>query len=321
MTKQSKTLAALTAAVVVCAGTYAGLRIWNAGQAEADAAVHIVAVSEVSALSVSNANGSFSFTKLDGAWQYDGDAAFPASSEELDALAEQLGAVDALRTIDDPESLSAYGLDNPALEFSVRGADGQTAVLLLGNTGDGYCYAKREDAGVIYTVDAALSDDLAALTLLDLAALAGFPALGTDNVSSLAWSSGETVLTLTKTAAETDGAEDLWDVNGAPIPSENDAFDRLFDQLFALEFAACYDYQGAADTLDACGLTEPAGTLTVHYRESDSFTLTLGTLDASGENYYAQLSGDPAVYLLPASSIDAITGLTAEALTAAEGAA
>ena len=78
MTKQAKTLAALAAALAVCGGAYLGLRAWNAGQAAADDAVYLTQLSAPAALSLTNAQGELSFTKAEGSWQYDGDAAFPA---------------------------------------------------------------------------------------------------------------------------------------------------------------------------------------------------------------------------------------------------
>ena len=52
--------------------------------------------------------------------------------------------------------------------------------------------------------------------------------------------------------------------------------------------------------------------------ESDTLILTIGALDSTGEAYFAQLEGDRAVYLLSADSVSALTGLTADQLTAAE---
>ena len=63
MTKQSKTLIALAAVVVVCAAGYVGLRTWNQSQSEVDETVYITQLSDPTALSVANQYGGFSFTK------------------------------------------------------------------------------------------------------------------------------------------------------------------------------------------------------------------------------------------------------------------
>ena len=330
MTKQTKTLAALAAAIVVCGGAYAALRVWNDQQAQVDDAVYVTQLSDLTALSLTNGQGELSFTKAEDAWQYDGDDSFPAGQEAVEDLAEQIGSLAAIRVIDDPEDLSAYGLDEPALQASVTAGDGTAVTLLLGDVSDSYCYTKRTDSDTVYTVSTDLPENLESLELLDLAAIPDFPDLGTDTISSLTWESGGTTLTLTKTengdssadaSSSSESAEETepaWDVNGTAIPSDNSAFTSLMAQLSSLAFDACYDYKGEADTLAACGLDTPVGVLTVTYGEGETLTLTIGALDGTGDSYYAQLSGDPAVYLLSADSVDSLISLSAQELTAAE---
>lgn len=332
MTKQTKTLTVLAAALVVCGGAYAALRVWNDRQAQIDDTVYVTQLSDLTGLSLTNGQGELSFTKAEDAWQYDGDDAFPADQEAVEDLAEQICSLAAIRVIDDPEDLSAYGLDEPALQASVTAGDGTAATLLLGDVSDSYCYAKRADSDTVYTVSTELPENLESLELLDLAAIPDFPDLGTDTISSLTWESGGTTLTLTKTETETAGTESgdssssesaeetepAWDVNGTAIPSDNSTFTSLMAQLSSLAFDACYDYKGEAEALSACGLDTPVGVLTVTYGESETLTLTIGALDGTGDSYYAQLSDDPAVYLLSADSVDALISLSAQELTAAE---
>ena len=337
MTKQTKTLTVLAAALVVCGGAYAALRVWNDRQAQIDDTVYVTQLSDFTGLTLTNSAGTLSFTKDDDAWQYDGDDAFPADQEAVENLAEQVSSLAAIRVINDPEDLSAYGLDEPALQATVTAGDGTAVTLLLGDVSDSYCYAKRTDSDTVYTVSTDLPENLESLELLDLAAIPNFPDLGTDTISSLTWESGGTTPTLTKTETETAGTENgdssadassssesaeetetAWDVNGTAIPSDNSAFTSLMAQLSSLAFDACYDYKGEADTLAACGLDTPVGMLTVTYGEGETLTLTIGALDGTGDSYYAQLSGDPAVYLLSADSVDSLISLSAQELTAAE---
>ena len=334
MTKQTKTLTVLAAALVVCGGAYAALRVWNDRQAQVDDTVYVTQLSDLTGLSLTNGQGELSFTKAEDVWQYDGDDAFPADQEAVEDLAEQIGSLAAIRVIDDPEDLSAYGLDEPALQATVTAGDGTAVTLLLGDVSDSYCYAKRTDSDTVYTISTNLPENLESLELLDLAAIPDFPDLGTDTISSLTWESGGTTLTLTKTETETAGTENgdssadasssseetepAWDVNGTAIPSDNSAFTSLMAQVSSLAFDACYDYKGEADTLAACGLDTPVGVLTVTYGEGETLTLTIGALDGTGDSYYAQLSGDPAVYLLSADSVDALISLSAQELTAVE---
>ena len=330
MTKQTKTLTVLAAALVVCGGAYAALRVWNDRQAQIDDTVYVTQLSDLTVLSLINGQGELSFTKAEDVWQYDGDDAFPVDQEAVEDLAEQIGSLAAIRVIDDPEDLSAYGLDEPALQASVTAGDGTAVTLLLGDVSGSYCYAKRADSDTVYTVSTDLPENLESLELLDLAAIPDFPDLGTDTISSLTWESGGTTLTLTKTehgdssadaGSSSESAEETepaWDVNGTAIPSDNSAFTSLMAQVSSLAFDACYDYKGEADTLAACGLDTPVGVLTVTYGEGETLTLTIGALDGTGDSYYAQLSGDPAVYLLSADSVDTLVSLSAQELTAVE---
>ena len=330
MTKQTKTLTVLAAALVVCGGAYAALRVWNDRQAQIDDTVYVTQLSDLTALSLTNGQGELSFTKAEDVWQYDGDDAFPADQEAVEDLAEQIGSLAAIRVIDDPEDLSAYGLDEPTLQASVTAGDGTAVTLLLGDVSDSYCYAKRTDSDTVYTVSTDLPENLESLELLDLAAIPGFPDLGTDTISSLTWESGGTTLTLTKTengdssadaSSSSESAEETepaWDVNGTAIPSDNSAFTSLMAQISSLAFDACYDYKGEADTLAECGLDTPVGVLTVTYGEGETLTLTIGALDGTGDSYYAQLSDDQAVYLLSADSVGTLVSLSAQELTAAE---
>ncbi len=107
-------------------------------------------------------------------------------------------------------------------------------------------------------------------------------------------------------------------MNGTAIPSDNSTFASLMAQISSLAFDACYDYKGEAEALSACGLDTPVGVLTVTYGESETLTLTIGALDGTGDSYYAQLSGDPGVYLLSADSVDALISLSVQELTAVE---
>ena len=156
MTKQARTLVVLTAALVVCGGAYAALRAWNTQQAEVDDTVYVTQMSDLTGLTLTNSAGTLSFTKDGGTWQYDGDTAFPADQGAVEDLAEQVGALAAIRVIDDPEDLSAYGLDEPALQASVTAGDGSTATLLLGDVSSSYCYAKLADSDTVYTVSPTL---------------------------------------------------------------------------------------------------------------------------------------------------------------------
>lgn len=335
MTKQSKTLLALAAAVVVCAGGYAGLRAWNQSQSETDDAVYVTQLSDPTALSFTNQYGTFSFTKGEEGWTRDDDSDFPADQDALDDLADQAGTLAAVRTISDPEELTSYGLDAPTMEVSITGGDGTKAQLLIGSTLDsGDYYAKVEGSDTVYTIDSTLPEALD-IPVDDLIALAQFPSLSEDNIQSVTWTSGDNTLTLMQEQAENDSADSssdtsadsseeaasAWTVEGQTVSEDNTTFISLMAQLSELAFSDCYDYHKQAQTRTDCGLDDPTGVLTVTYTDGDeekTMTLTLGALAEGGDSYYALLDDDPIIYLIPTDQIGSLFSLTVDNLTAVE---
>lgn len=338
MTKQSKTLIALAAAVVVCGVGYAGLRAWNQGQSETDDTVYVTQLSNPTALTFTNQYGTYSFTKGEDGWTRDDDSDFPADQDALDDLAGQAGTLAAVRTIADPEDLSSYGLDDPSMEVSVTGEDGTQVELLIGSTVDsGDYYAKVEGSDTVYTIASTLPEALD-IQVDDLIALADFPSLSQDDIISVTWTSGENTLTLTQDQSESgsdsgdssssssaDSSEEEaasnWTVDGQTVSEDNATFISLMAQLSELEFSGCYDYHKQAQTRTDCGLDTPTGVLTVTYTDGDeekAMTLTLGALAEGGQSYYAMLDDNPVIYLIPADKIGSLWSLSVDTLTAVE---
>lgn len=342
MTKQGKTLIALAVAIVVCGAGYAGLRAWNQGQSETDDTVYVTQLSNPTALTFTNQYGTYSFTKGEDGWTRDDDSDFPADQDALDDLAGQAGTLAAVRTISDPEDLSSYGLDEPSMEVSVTGEDGTQVELLIGSTVDsGDYYAKVEGSDTVYTIASTLPEALD-IQVDDLIALAQFPSLSEDNIVSVAWTSGDNTLTLTKEESasgdsDSDSSSDssadsssdsseeetttVWTVDGQTVSDDNTTFISLMAQLSELEFSGCYDYHKQAQTRTDCGLDTPTGVLTVTYTDGDeekTMTLTLGALAEGGESYYAMLDDDAVIYLIDTDQIGSFFSLTADNLTAVE---
>lgn len=337
MTKQGKTLIALAVIIVVCGAGYLGLRAWNENQSEADDTVYVTQLSDPTALSVTNQYGTFSFTKGEDGWTRDDDSDFPADQDALDDLAGQVGTLAAVRTISDPEDLSSYGLDDPAMQANLTGEDGTQVALLIGSTADsGDYYAKVEGSDTVYTIASTLPEALD-IQVDELIALAQFPNLSEDNIQSVTWTSGETSVTLVKEETQSQPAEDssadsssdsseeetttIWTVDGQTVSEDNTTFISLMAQLSELAFSDCYDYHKQAQTRTDCGLDTPVGVLTVVYTDGDAektMTLTLGVLAEGGDSYYAMLDDDPIIYLIPTNEIGSLFSVTVDNLTAVE---
>ena len=158
MTRQTRTLVLLGAAVAVCAAGYAALRLWNQRQAEADDAVHLTTLTQAT---------SFSFTQSqEEGWQRTDDPDFPADQDALDSLVSQALSLTAVRTISDPEGLSSYGLDDPTGVLTVSYGDGQTMTLTLGaldETGSAW-YALLDEDPIIYLIQSKTISTLTGLS-------------------------------------------------------------------------------------------------------------------------------------------------------------
>ena len=202
--KQGKTLLVLLVLLILCGGVYLALRSYNENQEDVDDTIYLTDLGEVTNLSFTGTDGSdLSFTKTDDTWTWNGDETFPADQDALDALAEDLGQLAAVRVFDEPDSLDAYGLDAPTLSCTAANAGGDTVTVLLGDEVDGNTYAMVEGESRVATVAATLADELQ-VSLMDLAEPENIPDVTQGTLASIRWQSGDTDLLLEK-ATSTEG--------------------------------------------------------------------------------------------------------------------
>ena len=282
MKKQTKQLLALAGVLVLCVGVYAGLRVWNAGaeEREAAAADYVVQLTDVTALSIDNGGGTLAFTKTDDNWTLDTDADFPVDGTYLDALANGLESVEAERILEDPDELADYGLEDPAYTLSAETADGESVTLYLGNLDatSSNRYAMREGDERIYTISTTLAT-LMDYDLLDLMELLTLPSMSKSTLASATLSTAAESHTLTKNEVsreqevETDTGEvdengdpiyetttetvttTTWYLDGEEVSSDADGLSDWLSALSSLYLESCYAYKADSDTLTACGLT------------------------------------------------------------------
>lgn len=263
MKKQTKQLLALAGVLVLCVGVYAGLRVWNAGaeEREAAAADYVVQLTDVTALSFDNGGGTLAFTKTDDNWTLDTDADFPVDGTYLDALANGLESVEAERILEDPDELADYGLEDPAYTLSAETADGESVTLYLGNLDatSSNRYAMREGDERIYTISTSLATlmDYDLLDLMDLMELPSLPSMSKSTLSSATLSTAAESHTLTKNEVsreqevETDTGE--VDENGDPIyETTTETVTTTTWYLDGEEVSSDADGERLASALSAC---------------------------------------------------------------------
>lgn len=110
----------------------------------------------IAGLSWSKADGSeYSFERVDGKWQKTDDEAFPVSQTALNSLAAGVTGVGIYQTMEDVTDLAQYGLDAPAVTFTVTDAEGKSVTAAVGDAnetaGSVYAYL-TEEPGTVYSV-------------------------------------------------------------------------------------------------------------------------------------------------------------------------
>lgn len=280
----------LLGAVSLCilGGAYAILRYGN-GQAQLAAqddqydTILEVEEQEVSSLSFRVGGDTLTFLRDEDSWRLEADDAFPVNADALSELLSCLSPLQAVRTLENVEDTSDYGLSDPQNELAITDESGQETRVTIGatneSTGDDYLILNGDET-VVYTVSdslrAAISDDL-----FDYAQSEELPSLLTNDVSglSLADPFGEVLYELTL-----DREEDRWSVAAADGTAETgeeetieEALSSFTSSLYYLGFLEynCSDWE-------AYGLDAPQ-TLTVTYRSSSaSYPLDTASADQEG---------------------------------------
>ena len=168
----------------------------------------------------------------------DGGSYEPLDSGKVEGLVDTLNALDrsdyATYTADEA-SLAGYGLDAPALTFTVTTTlDGtqESHALAFGQDGDGNHYLRMDDSPIVYRVDAdAYADDVAA---------AGYDTLRPDEVLALNWDTVESIdFTIDDTVYTAVKSGDTWTINDTEVEfgDVQDAIDGLTVNTFNDETA------------------------------------------------------------------------------------
>lgn len=333
--KRGKKLLILLLVLAVLGGVTALLSNLNwEKETVADTSITIVSVDTetVTALSWTYGEETPAFWKVNGAWEYTGDSAYPVDTTKLDLILLSVAEVVSTKTIEDVSDLADYGLDQPACAITIA-TDVETTLLIGNETGmGGQRYASIGD-GNVYLIDEGLVDDFA-YGLDDLMVLETIP-----DLSSAARVSIQTQTeTLTLEKLEESGlaysSQYVWFVEngGGYTALDTELVETLVSSISALSWTACADYN--AQDLAQYGLDTPDVTVTVDYTGSQeveleqtdtngdpiviseevpaAFTLALGTGEDGGA--YARIDGSNMVYSVDATVVDTLCYTTQEEL-------
>jgi hypothetical protein len=268
--KMTKLLLAVLA-LAILAVIYVVLVKWNQDQEAQETetestqdTVLSISSDEIEELVIQGQDGVLTFAQQDDTWSYEEDSAFPLDEDALLSMVDVLAQVDAVRTLEEPEDLSEYGLETPSLEVLVRTDDGEEVTLQIGdlNSSTGDYYAKLAGEDTVYTISSsvagAFTDDLYELALAD-----DFPTISSTTITGLTLEKDEEAITLNQ--------EDTgWMIQEGDGWQEADStkLNELTENAAALAFDNYVDYD--AENLSEYGLEDPAMKLTINYTVTET---------------------------------------------------
>ena len=220
---------------------------------------------QVTQLSWTYEDSTVTLTKDENSnWSYPDDEAFPLDASYPDAMVQALKEVSATKTIESPENLADYGLEEAACAISVTAGDSTYELRIGDETGlGGQRYLSLGD-GNVYLVDADLLEDFS-LGLYDIVSMGSIPSMTDLTSVSIETTSGTLTLDYLEDSglAYSDQYTWFWNQDGEETALDTDLAEDLVSTVTGLTWNACVDYQADEDSLGTYGLDIPAATITV----------------------------------------------------------
>lgn len=275
------------------------------------------------ALTYENGSTTLSFTRDEaGQWVWTADETFPLDDTVIQEILSLLVNWDPQQTLTDEEALAGSGLDEPTASLTASTADGTATTVLFGRaTTDGNSYYTRlnGDESTAYIIAGTLYQ-LMNTPIYDMCRLPELPALAEADISSItiqgaAPEEGE-ALTVVLTA-QASGETVSWRSDGSNV-TENDTVRALLEDLTALSFARCVDYNPSEEAVTICGLDAPEAMVEIAYTtesgEEASLTLTVGTRLPDRSGRYTRMDGDSTIYLVETALLDPLMRVASSGL-------
>ncbi len=246
MEKRTRTLCLLVGAMVLLLVAYFGIRGFNKNQekkAEKEAKaseIYLTKMEDVTEIRYNIGNGEQAFVKEADSdnWEVEAQPDFPLAQTYPEQIASDFGTLKAERELKDADQLSDYGLEDPVYTVELSDSKGNTHQLSIGNvTGDTY-YAMVDDSQTVYTVSAAVMEDLQ-YSLEEMAQLDQVPSIGSGNLVEE---------TITKAGSQTTYSADNKD--------DSEAVATVIGGLGALTLDTVENYTVQPEELASYGLDE-----------------------------------------------------------------
>src|SRR6185437_3606873 len=260
-----------------------------------DKAVLHLASADVQSFDLRTASGEIAASRAKSGWKLSKPSAEPADEQTINDL---LTAVSGAKMIDvaseQPKDLARYGLGHPAISFSAKDKAGKTSILLLGTKHGGDFYARDASRPIIFTVDAALEEKLAAK----------YPALRDKKITELQQGDVKEIALHDPNGEIAIGhSGDKWTFE-TPADQKGKQAEtwKVFSAIMDARATAIIDHP--SKEIDA-KLAKPAVELTLTQNDGTKWTLQLSP--ALGSDTYARVSDRKPVYKLPRDVIQSLS--------------
>lgn len=320
-------LLALLAAVLIVLGIRYRENREETPEDDESAAAAFMTVEGYSALVYSNGSTTLSFTaEEDGDWAWENDPQFPLRQETINSILALLINWRPQQTLAAEEDLSAYGLDEPAGALTLTGADGSVRSLSFGKTttdGTSRYVMEQSDPSTVYIIADTLFTQMS-VPIYDMCDVPLLPLLEESSIRSILIrgpenEDGTPALVTVLTTAKRDGEDGpvTW-LQGSENVTANETVRALLEDIRALVFTRCVDYDPSDEALTICGFDRPPAALTVNYTTDtgtdETVSLTIGAQVLDGSGRYARLGDSTTIYSLPTAALDPLMRVAANGL-------
>ena len=278
-----------------------------------------------SSLTYNNGSTTLSFERDDtGFWRWTADRNLPMDDSVILDILDLLTNWTPQQTLTDSAALEASGLSEPTGSLTAATKGGMYTKLLFGKTttdGASRYVRLNEDESTVYIIDDELFT-LMEIPVYDMCRLPSLPVLEESRIQAITLSGpeqeGETAL-LTSIMAQRsdDDPTTSWRANGANV-TDDPIVKSLLEDLTALSFNKCIDYNPSDEAAAICGFDAPSAKLHISYvTESGTeqvLDLIIGNRLPDKTGRYARLEGDSTIYMLVSDLLDPLMRIAFDGL-------
>lgn len=241
-----------------------------------------------------NNSNTWVFLKKDGTWIYEKDPTISLKADTMTAMENAFQSMEALQTIEEPDSLADYGLEQPKYRLSLQTEDEEHTFLIGNASGENY-YVMEENGDVVYTVSGTVVSQMV-WTIDELAETDSFPYVAQGSFVKM-------------TMDMADGTQKVYD---SADEEQKDIVSTVSGTLETTYFTNFADYHVTEENLSSYGLDVANRiTVTVAYKsDSDDAEQTtefyIGSKDEDGTYYYVQLKDSQQVGRILATTVETL---------------